>query len=530
MIPKIIYTYWEGRRFPYIDYCLETLTRSGVEVVRLDLAAARKIVKGTPLNPNWEKIENIAQKCDCIRLAALWKTGGMWCDADTVMLRDCAHLFETEADFTGMRWTRNRRLLNGYFLAKKGSKFLAACIEEANRHLEQGLSAYTSNDGVFMGEELFMTVQERCPGLVVDMPLATLIPVEFPTDAKVWEKPLRIKDHLKPETVAVALNHSQMTHQHRIRSMDVHKAAGNLLASVFCHSAGEEPPPTAKPVSAPLPVRRSVPPKTLEHHPGGLCIMTVVDYGYLWYAPLFVRCARAACPDAAVRVYCRKDVPQEVFDRVQALSGGALQMLEEDPYPEGGRVAAAMRFLVDDPELRRFDYVLIQDADILMYRETTPLVDQHMRHLKSDGTECYENWGIGVDGVALRVPGVHFVTKAWWAATEDARRDEKQRLIESGSAEEWGTDELMVGRIIYDSGLPRPPSSGAKLWRHHGVHLGDWRQQNRNGFIPRPDVWQKMHIADLLKDTEFIALAAEAGKHIPLIPEILKRWPILFRG
>lgn len=530
MIPKLLYTYWEGRRYPYIDYCLGTLERSGVEVVRLDLPSARELVKDTPLHPNWEKITNIAQKCDCIRLAVLWKTGGMWCDADTVMLRDCSHLFDTKADFAGMRWTRNKRLLNGYFLAQKGSKFLEACIEEANTHLEQGLAAYTSADGVFMGEELFMTVQKRRPGLVVDMPLSTFIPAEFPADAKIFQKPLNIADLLKPETVAVALNHSQMSHPHRIRSMEKHKAAGNLLASVFCHAAGEELPVVEEKGKAPPAPRGGVPLKGFERHPGGFCIMTVVDHGFLWYAPLFVRCTRAACPEATVRVYCRKAVPPDSFDRVQALSGGALVKLDDDPYPEGGRVAAAMRFLVDDAELRAFDYVLIQDVDILMYKENTPVVDQHMHHLAKDGTEVYENWVIGWSGDSPRMPGVHFVSKAWWEATDDARRDEVQGLIAEGATQEWGGDEVMLGRIVRAADLPLPPEGGAKLWRHHGVHLGDWRPQNRKGFIPRPNAWEKMHIAALLKDTEFLTLAEEAGRHIPLIPEVLKRWPILFRG
>jgi len=128
------------------------------------------------------------------------------------------------------------------------------------------------------------------------------------------------------------------------------------------------------------------------------------------------------------------------------------------------------------------------------------------------------------------MPGVHFLTKAWWDKTREAREREAESLAQHG-ATEWSYDEYMLGRIAKDSGLALPPNHGLKLWRHHGVHFGDWRiNMNRKNFLKRPNAWEGMHIQQLLGDAVFMNMAKVCGQYISLIPEVVSRWPNLFRG
>ena len=277
-----------------------------------------------------------------------------------------------------------------------------------------------------------------------------------------------------------------------------------------------------------------------KHIEGKAAIFAVCDGRYSYYAPLFAYSARQAYPDYDVVVAFRaplEDAPMdlqeltisEVADlmpkEVKIIPFGSLAPY--DPY-----TTAALRFAGFEKELKDYDFVLITDIDMLIYREELPIVDQHMMHLEHDGTICYENWITETDGDAVRMPGVHFITRAWWERTAAARAVEAEILEERG-ADSYCYDEYLIGRIVRKSNLPYPPhgkNAQVKMWRHHGVHLGDWRINQDRNFKPRPNVFQGMHIQKLLKDEHFMNIARTCGEHIPLINDVVQKWPMLFRG
>lgn len=234
---KQIFTYWEGTMYPYIGHCLKTIQeKSGVPVSVVNSNAADNFI-GDVLHPNYRAITNIAQRVDVVRLAILYTHGGMWCDADTIFIRDCNHLFNSEADFIGLRWTHNRNFNNGYWFCKKESVFIKACIDDANENLKTSPRMYYgSPGGCFFGEELFARVLKAGKFKVQEYPLDTMIPVNFPFNEFIWKSKVSIDKWLSKQTVAIALNNSQLPNSIKHAKVEDIAARDDLIGSIFRYS------------------------------------------------------------------------------------------------------------------------------------------------------------------------------------------------------------------------------------------------------------------------------------------------------
>jgi hypothetical protein len=177
--------------------------------------------------------------------------------------------------------------------------------------------------------------------------------------------------------------------------------------------------------------------------PDYMAIACFVTQEYEHYVPEWLRCIKDAYPK---------------YDTL-VIRKGAMKSLPDDP----NRFAAA-RFMVAEDLLSQYPYVLITDVDMLIMRETPSILFQHLFWMRKHGLGCYSN-GF-TDG--FRPSAVHFMAQGWWEVTREARKRYWEALPEM--VPEWGMDELILGRIIIESGLPvvREPM----LWNHHGVHLG----------------------------------------------------------
>jgi len=248
---------------------------------------------------------------------------------------------------------------------------------------------------------------------------------------------------------------------------------------------------------------------------GSLAIMTIVSGDYQWYLPLWFYCIQKELEGAVPIAYVRGalDPALPCKDLVTTNS-------ELDPYPTDGYTTAALRFLHDDHKLRQYDYCLITDCDMLMMKEDPNLVNQHMRACCRYGLGCYHNYvSQWVEGQP-RVPGVHFVTRHWWDRTAEARAAWAKDLQIRG-AHSWEWDELMLGKIINQSGLTRPPEEPA-LWAHHGVHLGDYRRRLENKTPGRhPHAAHQEFIRRFLADPDFMALVDVCAPHLKLLYETI---------
>jgi MoaA/NifB/PqqE/SkfB family radical SAM enzyme len=264
---------------------------------------------------------------------------------------------------------------------------------------------------------------------------------------------------------------------------------------------------------------------TLLPYTGNLLIYTICDKGYEWYIPLFARSMTLANPKQNVEISVVNGADDKVLSLVE---NDCIKVVPFDGKSRpGSYTTASLRFLIP-PKQRAFTHYLITDIDMMFMPENSTIIDQHCNHMEKNGTICYENWISEYIGGDPRMPGVHFVTQEWFERTDYVRANELNTLLKNG-AKDYYYDEVMLGRIVRDSGLPLPPQV-AKLWRHHGIHLGDWRiNMDRKGHKIPQNVFQKMHINTLLHDHKFMELSKICSEHIPLINKIIKKWPMLFR-
>lgn len=230
--------------------------------------------------------------------------------------------------------------------------------------------------------------------------------------------------------------------------------------------------------------------------PGRCCIFGLVSGPYRALKPLFTHMARKAYPEYDVLV------------------------MEIDVDPNRAR---CLRFLMD-AGLEHYDFTLITDVDILMIREAPDLVTQHMRSLTIRGTECYDNY---TTEDSQQMNGVHFVTRAWWGQTLEARGQESGSL--EGANLDYHYDERMLYRIVRNSGLPMAPETPL-LWNNHGLHLGTHRPKKDKKALPPRSFGRTDVLAALEKDPVAIGLYEDAAAVMPWLADLRRKWRSEYPG
>jgi len=240
MIPKQIFTYWEGMSFDYIKYCFKTIEeRSECKLFKLNPTNIDEYIDGSGLSRRWKCLKIISQKVDCLRAALLYNNGGMWCDADTVWLHKIPEeLFQNDHDICLLKWPSGI-ILNGYFIAKKNSVFLQKVIERINTYLSDGRTKYPENGFVLFGETVFNEVAQQYPDLVNILPTDIFLPVEFQFNPRIWEVKKKINEFIKPETLCIGLSHSTnfiYSRKSVYQAVSILANQDNLFGDIFKHS------------------------------------------------------------------------------------------------------------------------------------------------------------------------------------------------------------------------------------------------------------------------------------------------------
>lgn len=216
-----------------------------------------------------------------------------------------------------------------------------------------------------------------------------------------------------------------------------------------------------------------------------LLIFTVAMGKYRVYTDLFTYLVNKAYPEYEVSVLNADEDLQ--FSK---------EFLQDHPW-----FASCLRFTWD-PSCGEYKNVYITDVDMMICPETPSLLDFHRAEMRETGL-YYSNVPRWREPMGEnRMTGLHFVGSQWWIASELAREHERQRLFCGEIGDCKCDDELMLMRIIKNSGLPVTQTSNL-LRRHHGIHLGTLRDyrgetlQKRRGAVysrirPHAGYWREL--------------------------------------
>jgi mannosyltransferase OCH1-like enzyme len=239
MIPFKVFTYWEGPQPGYIQHCLSTFKRLGVEFVILNPKNTDEYIRPTGLHANWKRLSNIAQKADCLRVALMKHYGGMWIDADTVLLKNAKHLFKERGECMMCQWDSDGALSNGYLMAQPNSKFFTEVLKIINDKLENDFRPlYNDYSGCDMGEAIYERVRKQIPPTIMSRTI--FLPIEFRGHPNIWNENTPIGKYLQPDTVGIGLNNSQYTNPVFKSGLDKIKTHKGLFGNIFNYSLGKK--------------------------------------------------------------------------------------------------------------------------------------------------------------------------------------------------------------------------------------------------------------------------------------------------
>ena len=201
-----VWTYWEGDRPAYIDYCFQSMQKYCPNLTILTPATVLPYIRDL-LHPNWQKLTRAAHRADVIRVAIMKKYGGTWVDADTVFIRPFENFLrkEIDCDFGYCKWD-DGRVLNGYFYAKENSEIMKDWLLQINKilfQLQSGVS-WTSFGESIISPLVFGKFANMC----TEIDRATFLPVNIDRIPYVFLEPLHVEAFIRENTVAVGLNHS----------------------------------------------------------------------------------------------------------------------------------------------------------------------------------------------------------------------------------------------------------------------------------------------------------------------------------
>ena len=146
---KYIWIYWEnidGAKCPtFVKLCIDSIKKH-LGKYNLIILNEKNIKKYLPeLRKDFDNLM-IAQKVDYYRVALLYKYGGIWLDADTIVLKDIKPIFkklEEGYDYVGFGCT-GMKCRNGYFRPSNGIMasrpkgiLMKACLDKLNKKLDE---------------------------------------------------------------------------------------------------------------------------------------------------------------------------------------------------------------------------------------------------------------------------------------------------------------------------------------------------------------------------------------------------------
>jgi hypothetical protein len=188
----------------------------GNDLKILDQYSVKRYIKDGLIHPNYQLLKQSGPRTNLIKAALLVEHGGIWIDADTVVLRHFNDL-PWDRDLMYMKWsTGPQRILTGYIGARKDSPIAYRWLQEANRMIEDVSKTATGDYWLVLGERVLTPIVANMGGDLQEIPLSTFLPVDLskPNGATAFVGTSEWRDYITPHTLAFGLNHSWLVDKH----------------------------------------------------------------------------------------------------------------------------------------------------------------------------------------------------------------------------------------------------------------------------------------------------------------------------
>ena len=245
-----------------------------------------------------------------------------------------------------------------------------------------------------------------------------------------------------------------------------------------------------------------------------VCATTVVSADHFqYYVPMFVYTVKIAYPDWHVLVFVKgllnndaQNFLLKMRDEKWCDPGWEIKQDVFGDYANLASTCNALRILVPDRDLDKFDYVYFADADFLVFPHRVPHLDYYKSVMRKSKT-CHaamrgalkhfkrpnitkKGW---IGKYARIAMGCLMVRHDWLDKTKKSRNGYRKRLA-VGKHDKYDVhrpasyrefDEVMVGRIFRDSALrvpavPRTFVNGQEFnIEYRNIHLGDFKNWDR---------------------------------------------------
>lgn len=243
---RTIWMYWETPRGrvkpPYLDLCLETVRRHApsYRVVVLDRTSAFDHVPD--LRPDVFRLRRISHRTDYLRARVVHAHGGVWMDADTILLREPE--VEAFAEATGFVASSREygKPSVGFFAAPQGSTILEewivrmdAVLDAARRHPLSWIRGYrlhwtalnTLVWEVLRGREYHHIAYGR------------IEPIDWPDWERFFRTDVEASEVVDGDTIAVTLFNKFMQARLETTTREEILSSPTLLGQLFRVSLGD---------------------------------------------------------------------------------------------------------------------------------------------------------------------------------------------------------------------------------------------------------------------------------------------------
>ena len=231
-----VWVYWEGPMLPYIGLCLDTIRRhcKGLDLRIVNRASIEEYVRPDELLHNaWRGITHPSIIADALRVCVLKQHGGLWIDADTIMLRSPGPLLDDKPGF--MVWNELPPLIpNGYIYLPPKCAVADLWLDQVNARLSADQMGWCE-----LGEKALTAAVQSLPAdatrrklHATAWPLSTWLPVDIRYSVRRFYGTLDFpQDYITPHTVGFGLNHSAFMNDARelVSQPLATIAAGNTL-------------------------------------------------------------------------------------------------------------------------------------------------------------------------------------------------------------------------------------------------------------------------------------------------------------